>query len=76
MKSVQIPQSLFIELVKFFNQEPEEIRDGFKAQCIKQELNSKLDKMINHILYSEYKRAVTPEEKEKALGEYLENKKE
>lgn len=76
MKSVQIPQSLFVELIEFFNQEPEDIRDGFKAQCIKQDLNTKLDKMISHILYSEYKRAATPEEKKKALNKYLENKRE
>lgn len=67
-KQIQISQSLFIELVKYHlmeNHEP--TQEGF----IKTELSAKMDAMVKHELYTQYKTAPTEEEKEKARQQYL-----
>lgn len=71
-KQVQIDRDLFVALVKYFNDD-----DNCKtaaALSIQQQLNNKFNKIINHILYDRYKRATTPEERQQALTEYLNNK--
>lgn len=71
---VQIERDLFIELMQFFNQDPDQIRNGLEADLLKQQLNEKFQKIINNILFTKYKRAATKEEKEAAIKKYLENK--
>lgn len=73
-KNVQIPLSLFIELLDFFSQEPEQIRQGFRSDLIKDELTDKFNKLVNHALYTKLKRAPSPEDYQKALKEYLDHK--
>lgn len=71
-KQVQIDRDLFVALVKYFND-----GDNCKsaaALSIQQQLNNKFVKIINHILYDRYKRATTPQERQQALTEYLNNK--
>lgn len=66
MKSVQIPYTLFVDLVLYhLNGE-----DDFEKE-IRQGLEQKLDAMLNRQLYSQYKTAPTEEEREQARQEYL-----
>jgi hypothetical protein len=66
-KNVTIPEELFIDLVKYFladiRWDEDRIRSG---------LQEKLEAMVKRELYTRYKTAGTPEEREKARQEYLE----
>lgn len=69
MKQVQISEDLFLSLIKYhileyYNEE----------EKIVEELQQKLDSVINRNLYTKYKTAITEEEKEKARQEYLDRK--
>lgn len=67
-KNIQISQELFLELVKYFCLgNTSETR--YKA--ISDALETKLDKLVKHELYSASKTAETPEEREKARQKYL-----
>ncbi len=70
-KQIQIPQELFIALIQYFAlDEPTKEQHEY----IRQQLDNKLNRMIEHDLYSTYKNASSPEQKEKARREYLESK--
>ncbi len=69
MKQVQISEDLFLSLIKYhileyYNEE----------EKIVNQLNEKLDRIVNRKLYTKYKTALTEEEKEKARQEYLDRK--
>jgi hypothetical protein len=67
-KQIQIEQQLFIDLYKLI------VLDCCNADTynnIKQQLENKFNKMLNHSLYSKYKTAPTTEEKEQARQDYL-----
>ena len=61
MKQIQIPEELFMQLIKL---QPK----------IKEGLESKLDSISMRLLYSKYKTAITEEEKQKARQEYLDRR--
>lgn len=71
MKQVQIPQELFIMLLKYHIEEDKifqkEIIDG---------LYKKIDLMLAREAYNKYKNAETAWEKEDALAKYIELKEE
>lgn len=69
MKNVQIPEELFIALMKYHLLEIEEVQPE-----IKKGLMDKLDSISLRLLYSQYKTAQTEEEKEKARKEYLDKR--
>ena len=69
MKNVQIPEELFIALMKYHLLEIEEVQLE-----IKKALMDKLDSISMRLLYSKYKTATTEEEKEKARREYLDKR--
>ena len=66
-KNVTISEELFVDLVKYFladiRLDEDRIRFGLQA---------KLEAMVKRELYTKYKTAGTPEEREKARQEYLE----
>lgn len=66
-KQIQIPQTLFVKLLKyhFIEQDPELQKE------IEKGLEIKLDAMLKHDLYTQSKIADTEEEREKARKEYL-----
>ncbi len=66
MKNIQITEELFIQLVKFHL-----LESNVGLENIKQGLEEKLQKVINHTTYTNYKTAKTPEEREAARQEYL-----
>lgn len=69
MKSVQIPEELFIQLVKYHL-----LNDDLWEDEIKTGLERKLENIINRMTYTDYKTAPTEEEREKARQKYLDRK--
>jgi len=67
-KNVQIDAKLFIALLDYFN-DPD--NNAYMVDDIQKKLDDKLDKLINHELFTKYKRASTPTEREEARKEYL-----
>lgn len=69
-KNVQIPTDLFFDICDYFFKEQEDSL----ADDIRAELNLKIDKLVNHELFSRYKTAPTGAEREKARREYLDRR--
>lgn len=69
MKNIQIPEALFIALMKYHLLDMEDVK-----QEIKKGLMDKMDSITMRLLYSKYKTAPTEEEKEKARNEYLDKR--
>lgn len=72
MKSVQIPEDLFIEVVKFVFFDT--ARTNERQSFLVTELNKKIDKMAAHEAYSDYKNADSKEAREDARKKYLDLK--
>lgn len=66
MKNIQIPEGLFLALVKYHLLDMDECRNE-----IQKGLEQKIDAMVRHQLYTAYKTAPTEEEREKARQDYL-----
>lgn len=69
MKQIQIPEELFILLMKYHLLDMEEVQAE-----IKKGLMNKMDSITMRLLYSKYKTAPTEEEKQKARQEYLDKR--
>ena len=69
-KSVSIPENLWLEIVYYM------MIDGNSARVprIRQGITDKLERMIEHDLYTEYKTATNDQQKEQARRKYLESK--
>lgn len=66
MKTVQIDETLFLELVKYH------LLDYYDHEnTIRQGLQTKFDSMVRRDLYTKMKTATTDEEREQARREYL-----
>lgn len=68
MKNIQIPESLFINLVKYFMLD---IHDADIYNAICKDIITKYEAIEKRSLYSTYKTALTTEEREKARIAYL-----
>ncbi|MEG1050201.1 MAG: complexin-2 [Oscillospiraceae bacterium] len=68
MKQIQISEELFIQLVRFHLCD-----DDLWQKEIEQGLESKLEAMIKRNLYTAYKTAPSPQEKEQARIKYLDS---
>lgn len=74
-KQVQISLELFSDLVNFFFPDDEQnYPAGYEADVIRKQLSDKMQSMINRELFTRYKTAKTPSEREKARREYLEQR--
>ena len=71
-KNIQIPEDLFIDLCDFFLRDQSD--DQTLTADIKAALNIKLDKIINHKLFSRYKTAPSGADRELARKAYLDNR--
>lgn len=69
MKNMQIPEELFIALMKYHLLDVEDVQPE-----IKKGLMDKMDSISMRLLYSKYKTAPTEEEKQKARQEYLDKR--
>jgi hypothetical protein len=72
-KEIQISEELFLYLVNYFTCSPED-RTQAQEDYIYQELQNKLQRMIDRQLYNTYKTAPTQEQREEARLKYLDSK--
>ena len=71
-KTIRISSELFVKLLQYFNDST--LTDDELIELsneISDELNNKLDKLVTRDLFTKYKIAVTPEDREKARMKYL-----
>ena len=69
MKQVQIPQELFVQLIRYHLMEDDSHEDEIRIG-----LEKKLDALVLRELYGKSKTAPTEEEREKAWQEYLDRR--
>lgn len=69
MKNVQISRELFVALLHYLLSGENEYEE-----VIEQGLEQKLDAMLRHELYAQYKTAPTEEQREQARQEYLDRR--
>ena len=69
MKNVQISQELFVALLHYHLSGENEYEE-----IIEQGLEQKLDVMLRHELYAQYKTAPNEEQREQARQEYLDRR--
>lgn len=69
MKNVQIPQELFMKLLRYHL-----IEDFSCEDDIKKGLEQKMDAMVERELYTKSKTAPSDEKREKARQEYLDRR--
>ena len=69
MKNVQIPQELFMILLRYHL-----FDDGSCADDVKKGLEQKMNAMVERELYTKSKTAPSEEEREKARQEYLDRR--
>lgn len=69
MKQVQIPQELFVQLIRYHLMEDDSHEDEIRIG-----LEKKLDALVLRELYGKSKTAPTKEEREKARQEYLDRR--
>ena len=69
MKNIQIPEELFIAIMKYHLLDMEDVQPE-----IKKGLMDKMDSISMRLLYSKYKTAPTEEKKQKARQEYLDKR--
>ena len=69
MKNVQIPQELFMKLLRYHL-----LDDGSYADDVKKGLEQKMNAMVERELYTKSKTAPSEEEREKARQEYLDRR--
>lgn len=69
MKNIQIPEELFITIMKYHLLDMEDVQPE-----IKKGLMDKMDSISMRLLYSKYKTAPTEEKKQKARQEYLDKR--
>ena len=67
-RNVQISSETFLKLVRYFYLENHE---NELYESITKDLEHKLDNIIKHELYTQYKTSQTEEEREKARQKYL-----
>ncbi len=68
-KQIQIPKSLFDLMLKHFYQ-PQNVTEA-ELQLIDKGIMDKVDRFIEHELFTEYKTALTQEQRDSARENYL-----
>ena len=69
MENIQIPQELFMKLLRYHL-----LDDDSCADDVKKGLEQKMNTMVGRELYTKSKTAPTEEEREKARQEYLDRR--
>ncbi len=69
MKNIQIPQELFMKLLRYHL-----LDDNSCTEDVKKGLEQKMNTMVERELYTKSKTAPTEEEREKARQEYLDTR--
>ena len=76
MKQVQIPQELFVKLIRYFFCDELELDEDLAEveREIKSDIRKKLDKISMRSYYTAYKTAQTEQEREEARKKYLDER--
>ena len=76
MKQVQIPQELFVKLIRYFFCDEFEFDEDLAEveREIKSDIRKKLDKISMRGYYTAYKTAPTEQEREEARKKYLDER--
>ena len=69
MSNIQISKNLFVALCSYFFDDNLELES-----YIESELSKKLDAVVNRELFTKYKSATTPEEREEYRKKYLDSR--
>lgn len=69
-RQVQISEDLFLDILRFFNTDEPSLED---AALIRAALEEKFDKLVARKLFTDYKRAPSPAEREAARQQYLDH---
>lgn len=69
MKNIQISEELFVRLLRYHLENEADLQEE-----IVEDLNRKLESVINRLIYTKYKTADNETEKERARQEYLDRK--
>lgn len=71
MNEIKISTEMFSDLIDYFYPDEGKAPEGFLADEIRRQIEDKMLKVTARALFSKYKTASTPEEREKARREYL-----
>lgn len=71
-KQIQIPETLWNDIVVFMLAESQRDKDRYNR--IERGILDKIERMIEHELYTKFKTAPSDQEREKARQEYLDKK--
>lgn len=71
-KSIQIDTELFLDIYDYFCNE--NAPDGYEADEIRKQLHAKVDKLIDREIFTRYKRASTPQDRELYRQRYLDRR--
>lgn len=72
MSDIQIPKKLMGDLIYYFYpDDPSERPTGWLADEIREQIEDKMQRVTNRVLFTRYKTARTPEEREQARRAYL-----
>ena len=71
-KQIQIPEKLFTLMAAYILEE--DLRTNENYKIIEKGIFDKIDRQIEHDLYTKYKTAPTDQQKEEARKEYLDRK--
>lgn len=72
MADIQIPIKLMADLINYFYPDSESERpEGALADNIRCQIEDKMQKITNRVLFTQYKTATTPEQRESARKAYL-----
>ena len=71
-KNIQIPMSLFIDMIKLIKDDELSQQERVLLESIViPQIDEKLDRIISHENFSKYKSNTNPDDKDKLLREYL-----
>lgn len=70
--NIQIPAELMADLINYFYPDSDSERpEGALADSIRRQIEDKMQKITNRALFTDYKTATTPEQRESARRAYL-----
>ena len=73
-KQIQIDEELFWQIVAFMDPDDDCYGADWLEEDIRKRLDAKIDKMIDRVLFTRYKRSPTGPEREAARREYLDRR--
>ena len=70
-EEIKIPRKLFVDLINYFYPDDESVPQGVLADEIRHQIEDKIQKITNRVLFTKYKTATSSTERERFRREYL-----